>query len=251
MHITLYLRPDTQRVIRLPRSNLHMFQALLYNIMPRDTASFLHDGGYDSGSKKMKLFAMSWPHSDARPEFTPDSIVFTPPMRLTISTPVKETLDALVYGAVSAERLRVGSNFMTCSHVEVRQYRAEGNSIMVKTLSPVTCYRNISDGTSQFVAYFSPDMQEFEDFVDNNLRSKFRALRHDAETPSEPVRITPVGDMYERAALHTRNSKVPIKGWSGRFLLEGPQELLQTALDCGIGTKNSGGWGCVIRDDEP
>jgi CRISPR-associated endoribonuclease Cas6 len=39
-----------------------------------------------------------------------------------------------------------------------------------------------------------------------------------------------------------------IEGWVGRFLLEGPPELLRLALDAGLGAKNSQGFGYVEED---
>lgn len=248
MHITLYLTSKTHPTIRLPRSNLHLFQGLLYHIMPRETATFLHDGGYSAGSQKLKLFAMSWPESDVRPEFTSDAMILQLPIRLTISTPVTETMSAIVHGAVTAEILRIGNQFLSCNRAEVKQYRADGESVTVRTLSPVTCYRYTERGGRRFTEYLTPDMPDFEDYVHNNLISKFRAFHPDLSVPTAPVCVIPIGDMYERAAMHSRDAKVPIKGWSGRFQLFGPRELLQIAIDCGIGGKNSGGWGCIMPD---
>ncbi len=36
-----------------------------------------------------------------------------------------------------------------------------------------------------------------------------------------------------------------IKGYTGKLRLSGPKELLQLAVDGGIGSKNSQGFGCV------
>jgi len=36
-----------------------------------------------------------------------------------------------------------------------------------------------------------------------------------------------------------------VKGWHCVLGLEGPRDLLQLALDAGLGSKNSQGWGCV------
>ena len=46
--------------IRVPRSNLHLFQSLIYSVLPPDRAAFLHDEGYPVDGRRMKLFAMSW-----------------------------------------------------------------------------------------------------------------------------------------------------------------------------------------------
>lgn len=249
MHITLNLTSEKENFIRLPRANLHMFQSLLYKIMPAETASFLHDEGYSSGEKMLKLFAMSWPESAERPEFIPDAILFPLPLTLTISTPIAETMSAIVHGAVIERKLRIGNNYMKCSSVVVKQYFADRESITVKTLSPVTCYRRIMLEKRPYTEYFSPDMPEFEEFINRNLRSKFRALYQTDDAPKDKVHVTPLGDIYERAAMHKPEARVPVKGWSGRFQLEGPRELLQAALDCGLGAKNSSGWGCIVPQE--
>ena len=62
--------------------------------------------------------------------------------------------------------------------------------------------------------------------------------------------VKPLGKVRERAALFSPRTRFPIKGWDGRFRLEGPRELLQVALDCGLGAKNSAGWGCVTKEAE-
>ena len=46
--------------------------------------------------------------------------------------------------------------------------------------------------------------------------------------------------------LFKEDNSFPIKGWEGRFKLKGPKELLQVALDCGLGAKNSLGFGCIM-----
>ncbi|WP_221040635.1 CRISPR-associated endoribonuclease Cas6 [Gelria sp. Kuro-4] len=38
-----------------------------------------------------------------------------------------------------------------------------------------------------------------------------------------------------------------VKGWLGQYVFEGDPAMLQVALDCGIGAKNSQGFGCWSR----
>ena len=82
----------------------------------------------------------------------------------------------------------------------------------------------------------------------NNLVRKFRVFFPDRAVPEGMVRISPVGRVLERVAIFSPESSFPVKGWLGRFRLEEPQELLQIALNCGLGAKNSAGWGCVTKE---
>ncbi len=69
MHITFTFTSSEISYVRLPSANLHLFQSMLYSILPFDIAVRIHDDGFDSDGRKMKLFAMSLPVASARPQF--------------------------------------------------------------------------------------------------------------------------------------------------------------------------------------
>lgn len=246
MHITLWLTGEQGR-IRVPLSNLHLFQSLLYAVLPPERAAFLHDEGYCVDGRRMKLFAMSWPIAAERPTFGEGSIVFPLPIRLVVSTPVTDTMDGITSGAMNASELRVGNNVVRCERIEAERQWADGETLTVRTLSPITCYEQVERNGKPYTIYFSPYQRDFAVSAHNNLVRKFRALFPDRTVPGGTVRISPVGRVLERVAIFSPESSFPIKGWAGRFRLEGPQELLQVALDCGLGAKNSAGWGCVTK----
>ena len=232
----------------MPRSNLHLFQSLIYNVLPPDKATFLHDEGYLVRGRRMKLFAMSWPIAASAPVFEEKAIRFPLPVRLVVSTPVHDTMDGIASGALSSHELRIGNNVVVCDHIEAEQQYAVGDTLVVKTLSPITCYDQTERDGKPYTVYFEPEDRDFSALVHNNLVRKFRALYPEREVPTEAVTIMPLGDIRPQAARFNANSSFFIKGWSGRFFLRGPQELLQIALDCGVGAKNSAGWGCVTKE---
>ena len=137
MHITLWLTGDGGR-IRVPRSNLHLFQSMLYAVLPPERAAFLHDEGYPVDGRRMKLFAMSWPIAAERPVFEDGAILFPLPLRLVVSTPVTDTMDGIAGGALNAGDLRLGNNVVRCERIEAEQQRADGEALTVRTLSPIT-----------------------------------------------------------------------------------------------------------------
>lgn len=252
MHITLWFSAAKTRAegayIRVPRSNLHLFQSLIYNVLPPDRAAFLHEEGYSVHGRRMKLFAMSWPIAASVPTFEEKTIRFPLPIRLVVSTPVTDTLDGVAGGALSSGELRVGSSMVRCERVEAEQQRVEGESLTVRTLSPITCYDQTERGGKPYTVYFAPEDREFAVSVHKNLERKFRALYPGREVPAGRVSIEPIGKVHPQMARFNADSSFPIKGWTGCFRLEGPGELLQVALDCGIGAKNSAGWGCVTKE---
>lgn len=246
MQILISLNSPCSGILKLPSSNLHLFQSLLYNLLPCEYADFLHNYGYIVDGHPMKLFAMSWPLSPRRPKFNNGSIEFILPVKLIISTPVYEIFDGIASGALMNEKLRVGNNILVCENIEAKETTVETEKIIINTLSPITCYTQMQrqDGR-KYTVYFSPSEKDFAKSIYNNLVRKYRALYPGAPVPDKPVNICPLGNPKERIAKFSGNNSFPIKGWYGKFTLTGPKELLQTAVDCGLGAKNSSGWGCV------
>ena len=215
VHIVLWLNSHESDVLRLPAANLHLFQSLLYKLLPPERAAFLHDEGYRVDGKPMKLFAMSWPLSGGRPKFLPNRIELKLPVKLVVSTPVETTLDGLADGALKGDRLRIGSNAVVCERVEARHYQVEGDCIRVRTLSPVTCYSQMQRGDGRrYTVYFSPRDKDFSLSVHNNLIRKFRALYPEVETRIARAILTSdilTPEEYERLAdIGIFDRKLPI-----------------------------------------
>ena len=241
MHITFRFSLGQTSSIRLPTANLHLFQSMLYSILPDDEAEKLHD------EDKMKLFAMSWPIANSRPQFGEDTIIFPLPLKLVVSTPLQNLTAGFVMGALN-KNLRIGNNYLTCLRVETEQQQVSSSKITVKTLSPITFYNSVIKDDKPYRIYFNPYNSEFQQGIHKNLLKKFHALYPEKDLPKDEFKIIPIGELKERISMYEKESSFPIKGWWGRFRLEGNPELLQIALDCGLGSKNSGGWGCITQN---
>lgn len=156
MHIKfLFSMPDNSSV-RLPSANLHLFQAMLYSLLPPEEASMLHDIGFNSNRRKMKLFAMSWPSSASRPQFGAETVIFPLPITLTVTTPVKKLIEGFTCRALSQEYIRIGSNKFICNSIETEQQIANSTELTVKTLSPITCYETIENNGKHYTRYLNP-----------------------------------------------------------------------------------------------
>ena len=144
--------------------------------------------------------------------------------------------------------MRLGNELCEVVKAELQRQIAQGNSLIVRTLSPVTCYSaSVMDSGKSFTHYYAPNQPEFTEFIRENAARKFMALNPEHDIPPGNLDITPLGTLKERISLYDQRKLMPIKGWWGKFRLDGPEELLQTVLDCGLGAKNSGGWGCVTK----
>ena len=247
MHITFLLTSSDKSSIRLPSANLHLFQSMLYSILPPELAGTLHDEGFDSDGRKMILFAMSWPVAASRPQFGEGTVIFPLPIKLIISTPLNDLAAGFSQGALNAGTLRIGNNTVTCSKVETERHMIFSDEIKITTLSPITCYETIERSGRNYTKYFSPDDEEFQNSIHANLLRKFKLLHPNESIFNWNFRITPLGKVRERVSMFETGGLFPIKGWWGDFRLEGNRELLQVAINCGLGSKNSSGWGCITE----
>lgn len=68
----------------------------------------------------------------------------------------------------------------------------------------------------------------------------------DCQLPDRIMKIKPLGKAVEYISKFSAGSLLPIKGWGEKFELSGSKELLQIGVDCGLGAKNDGGFGCII-----
>ena len=248
MHITFSFSAHDNSSIRLPSANLHLFQSMLYSLLPHEQASQLHDEGYDSDGRRMKLFAMGWPVASSRPQFGEDTIIFPLPLTLTVSTPVKELIAGFSGGAMSRDDIRIGNNHLICSGIEKTEHTVSSGTVIIRTLSPVTCYHSTERNGRNYTKYFSPYDKEFQNGIHANLLRKFRLLNPEKDIPEDSFSITPLGRLKEKVSMFEKGGLFPVKGWWGKFSLEGNSEILQTAIDCGLGSKNSSGWGCITTE---
>jgi len=89
--------------------------------------------------------------------------------------------------------------------------------------------------------YYSPFESEFTDSLDNNLRKKYVAF-FGKEARARKLVLETAGRPKEKILKYRGTI---IKGWMGRFVLNGNKKLLKLGYACGIGAKNSQGFGMV------
>ena len=234
LNVELNARED----IRLPIHYNYLIQSLIYHNMDEDFAGFLHDQGYEIEKRKFKLFTFSRLFGQYR--IIGHEISFTPPVRLVISSPLKEFCQYLLNGLLSRESIRLGNNEIEIEKVSLDLPQADVE-MRIKMLSPVVAYSTFTKpGGGKYTCYFQPGEQEFLRIAEENLKKKYQAF-HKLAPPVGKIRIKCI----KQPRLHLIKYKnFVIKGYSGLLSIQGPQPLLQMALDAGLGSKNSMGFGC-------
>jgi len=224
--------------IILPLPYNHILQGFIYKTLDNELADFLHSKGYGTG-RKFKLFACSNIMGNA--DIKSDSIQFGRKIKIEISSPVNELCESFANGLFK-KKLSLGSNDVEVSSIKIDRQEVCGNNIKVISLSPIVAYSTLlkPDGR-KYTCYFQPGDPEFQRIASENLRKKFTAYTTNP-APSDDLSFIP---LTQPKLNIIKYKNTVIKGYSCKLELQGPKELLQTAIDAGLGSKNSQCFGLV------
>lgn len=240
MQIDVQINAGTEFI--LPVDYNHIIQSAIYSLIDNDLAEFLHEQGYSAGERVFRLFCFSRLQGRFYLNKNTRQIIFTDNVQLIITSPIIEFIDSLANGLLQAGYWRIGRNQTEIRQITVKQQPVLEPNIVVKTISPVTMYSTMlrPDGR-KYTVYFQPGDPDYDRMITANLQKKYTAYTGQA-APEGMVNVH--GSSRQRMHLLQYKGTV-IKGYMGTWHLTGPQELLQMAVDAGLGGKNSMGLGCV------
>lgn len=227
--------------IDLPVGYNHLIQSAIYNNLNPEFAAFLHNQGFIINKRRFTLFVFSrilGLHQYLREK---KEIRFANPMQLIISSPVIQfTKD--ISQVFLKNGIRIGKYLLDIQSFEVQAPTIKNNETIVTSLSPVVAYSTFMRGHGKkYTLYYKPNDQEFQRIVVENLKRKARLIYGEEKQFSE-TSIVRKG-MFHREIVMYKGTI--IKGYSGTFILKGDPHLLQTAIDAGLGSKNSMGFGLL------
>jgi len=238
MHITIEF--SCEKPVTLPFHYNHIVQGFIYNTIDERLADFLHEKGYGEG-RNFKLFCFSNIIEKAHIKSESGRIIFGRKVSFVISSPVDYFCESFANGLFK-RTLILGENILEVESIKIDRQKINSDIMHIETISPVTAYSTLvkADGR-KYTCFFQPGEEDFRRIVDENLRKKYRAFTG-REPSQELITIKTLGQTRQHIVLY---KGFIIKGYTGRLLMSGPQELLQMALDAGLGGKNSQGFGCV------
>jgi len=229
-------------MLELPFSYNHIVQAAIYSSIEPELAAFLYEKGFESGGRNYKMFSFSRLSGEFQVDKKLSKIIFPGEVKLVISSPIDRFCQSIANTMLSKGYIRLGNCDMQVEKMTVQQFRVSGERVILKTLSPIVVYSTLlrPDGR-KYTCYFQPGEPDYDSIVENNLRKKYQAF-YEKEAPAGEVKVRKLGTMKQNVVNY---KDTIIKGYTGKVAVTGPQELLQMAVDAGIGSKNGQGFGCV------
>lgn len=237
MHLRIEFQKDD--TIELPIHYNYLLQGFIYRTIDSKMAEFLHNQGYGS-TRKFKLFTFSHLMGNYDIKSKPDRIIFSGNVYLELASPLDDFCESFANGLFK-KSVNIGGNEFDVAGITIERQRIVEDEVMLETLSPVVAYSTLAkeDGR-KYTCYYQPGENEFERIAIENLRKKFEAFS--GERLEEGLRISCVS--RPRLCI-TVYKEFIIKGYMGKLRLSGSRRLMQTAVDAGLGSKNSMGFGCV------
>lgn len=242
---------DAPGPVPVPVHYAHLVQGLIYQHLDSPVLrDYLHQHGFPLGKRHFRLFTFSRLMGESvRYDRAAGQMVFTPPLRLVICSPIPFILQELGTGLLRRGRVRLGGYSLEVKEMAASMPSVAGSTARVRMLSPLVVYSTlpVSEGRS-YTYYYSPFEPRFAELVRANLAKKY-LLVHGCPANEEGFAIRPVG-VDARHLKVTRYKDTVIKGWMGEYELCGDPALLQVALDAGLGSKNSQGYGCCTLAED-
>jgi len=252
----LHIQLELEREAVLPVDHNHELLGLVYRLLATsdaDYAHFLHEEGYREGTqdtRRSKLFTYCGLRvaERSRRRLEGGRLVLRPgPVDWYLASPRDDFLTHSATGLLTVGSvISVGSAQLRLAMVEALPTPIFAERTRFTCLSPIVAAVPCPDDKTY---YLRPADDAFSDAVRENLLWKHRLL-HGA--PPEDDRLHLEFDpVYLSDPKHRGGTKlvtfkgIQIVGAFAPFTLTGSTALMQTAWDCGLGEKNSIGFGMI------
>lgn len=228
----------------IPAQYHYPVQAGIYETLTKDVGGFFHDVGFLHKGRSFKMFAFSRLMGTSTFDKSKGVIRFEGPATLVVSSPIPQFCSSLSTGLLHAGVFRIGMVSLTPKKSQIYEPKVDGEVVDLKLLSPVVAYSTMTrhDGR-KYTCYFAPGEREFQSLTETNLRKKYALLSQEEAPPVPKYEVFTKSRPKQSVLLY---KGTVIKGYTCFLRLKGPAPLLQVAIDAGLGTKNSQGFGCVV-----
>ncbi|MCX7884915.1 MAG: CRISPR-associated endoribonuclease Cas6 [Caloramator sp.] len=246
MRIKITMESQKEQIIDINYN--YYLSSLIYSYLKKSNeeySSFLHDEGYKSQSRAYKMFTFSKLFPE-KYEIEGKSLKIDGKVTWYVSSPMREFLMYFVDCLASSTEIKIGNGKFRALNLEVVPPPIFKENMEFTCLSPVA----IS------TAYLTDDLKlkkidlylEDKKFCENiraNIISKYSII-HGKEPDNKEFNVEFIDvEKHRKGKLITYKDDIKIKGYLAPMVIRGNTELIQTAYECGLGDRNSLGFGMI------
>jgi len=237
---------------RLPFNYQYELSAVIYKILASADQAFaewLHDNGFAADKKVFKLFSFSRlqiPQYRTEGRFMK---ILSDTAEWYLSFLPERSTQEFIQGVFREQQFDLGNRqaHICCrvQSIEMLPLPQFTEQMSFRTLSPMCLTLKRENGTDEYVA---PDHPMAKELIRQNLLDKYKASTG-KDFPDKNFAFDFAVTNQPRSSLITIKADTPqeskIRAFSCDFQLTAPVELMKICYDCGIGSKNSLGFGMV------
>ncbi len=255
MRLKIILVPE-KNFFSLPINYQYQMSSSVYKIFHRGSesiAEWLHNYGFqDDKGRKLKLFNFSYLNFQNY-ELEGKMIIVNGDANFYFSAPVETNLVKVFVAGVLKK-----AQFELCfdennvkffiSSIEIQENEIIENKIKYKTISPVSVSIQQIEDNKKKIKYLTPGDEIFSAQIEKNLLKKYKLIKGENYTEYLKVKIA---ENFVKSKLISikegKNGGIKVKGYMCNLLIEATPEMQKVAYYCGIGEKNSLGFGMIER----
>jgi len=163
---------------------------------------------------------------------------------ITVSSYSKEIIDLLNQGLLKMKHLLIQNHKFSIQNLEIVESQISTDTIKVIPMAPVLSGKTAEE--QKFPFYFKWNSPEFMTTIEENIKSEYNTVFN--TIPEEGIKVK-YDDNYLK--FHQNISQIVVVGkrkqkavWAPLYL-SGSKELIQFALDMGIGLNRDQGYGML------
>lgn len=248
----------------LPMDYQYFLASWIYRVIEEGDAGFsefLHNGGYQDGYKKHKLFNLS-PLNLYPYKLWKEKSLFElqgNELSMDISFMVDRAAEHFIKGLFLKQEFYLGDKFngieLMVTAVEAYPPPVFQKTMRYKALSPVTI--SLTREQDRYPQYLNPENELYAHYFLKNLSEKQKGVALAHEKTNAPAELDyPSWDFRLLSRPRSRLSVIKpytvnetkVRGYCFDFELTAPEEIQEMVYYCGVGEKNALGWGfCEVK----
>ncbi len=232
MQIKLIFKPDEPLAIPL-NYNYQLQSAVYAKLAEICVSDFWHDNGFGD-TETFKFFAFSPLLGNYIIE--DKKIVFTDTISIEIRSPFFDFCDDLQRSFELKPSIKLFDTDLPISGAFLTNQHINEESACFRTVSPIVLYTRDEYDKMHFI---SPASSQFVDRLHENFYKKYKTA-FDTQPPELEIRVTEIGKK-----IVTKYKEVWLTGYNCDLDITAPSEALEFIYDCGLGERNSQGFGLM------
>lgn len=224
--------------ITLPIAYNHIIQKSIYNILDSEYASKLHDLGYKYKNKIFKLFNFSKLEIQNKIIKNNKITIQSGKVELIISSIDEEFIFKIISGFIEHKCLKFKEGILKVNEVYSKKQLNRERAVVL-TVSPVVVVKPTRESRTEF---YSPKDKEFLSSIKNNIIAKYISFYNEEYKGVLNIEILDENNIRKKIDKY---KNWIYEGYLGGFIIEGDTKIVELAYSCGLGSKNSQGFGCI------